>query len=570
MRSSDGGLDEVLAKARPGLAGLARSESGHDLGARADRFAGRIGRLCGWRRYLLAVIAGASGSLAFAPYNAWPILFVSFGILVWLLDGDYLDHETSKEQMRAAGWTGFAFGVGFFLSGFYWIATAFLVEPWRDGWLIPFALAGFSAWMAIYFTGATIGAMALWHRGASRVFALAFAFGLAEFIRGHLFTGQPWDLIGYGLTGTLPLMQLASIFGVYALSVLAVLVFAAPAAMASPGGPALAGRSTSVPLTLIMLGLLGAGAGWGSWRLDHAKDGDTGLHIRIVQPAVDQADKWKPGNGEAIFSEYLDLSRERHHGRDLSDVNLLVWPETAIPAPLPDEPLALKAIGDMLPKGTSLLVGSIRLDEHVDRAGRLTSTDFYNSLLTIGDNGRILDSYDKMHLVPFGEYLPFEKLMDRLGIMALTGVRGGFTAGSGPRRLTAPGAPPFMPLICYEIVFPDEVNDDMATRPGWMLNVTNDAWFGRSIGPYQHFHQARVRAVEQGLPLVRAANTGISAIVDPYGRIETHLGLFQKGVVDGDLPSAISSTLFVRFERAIEAAVLALGLFGCLLLRRTN
>ena len=191
------------------------------------------------------------------------------------------------------------------------------------------------------------------------------------------------------------------------------------------------------------------------------------------------------------------------------------------------------------------------------------ATRIYNSLLAISDKGEVLDGYDKIHLVPFGEYLPFQDFMESLGIFQMTGVRGGFSAGTGSRLLSVPGAPPARPLICYEIIFPDEVMDK-SQRPGWLLNVTNDAWFGGSAGPYQHFHQAQLRAVEQGLPVVRAANTGISAIIDPYGRVLGELGLKKEGVVDGLLPEALPTTKFVTWERWIEIAVLVFALLGWL------
>ena len=211
-------------------------------------------------------------------------------------------------------------------------------------------------------------------------------------------------------------------------------------------------------------------------------------------------------------------------------------------------------------------MGAVRLGEERDAQGRLTSRRIYNSLLVIDDKAQILGTYDKIHLVPFGEYLPFQDFMERLGIMQLTGVRGGFSPGSRPRLLSIPGAPPASPLICYEIIFPDDVTDK-ETRPGWLLNVTNDAWFGTSAGPHQHFHQAELRAVEQGLPVVRAANTGISAIIDPYGRVVAELGLGKEGVVDGLLPQALPPTPFARWGRLIEGLVLALAIAGWLALR---
>ncbi|MCJ7597225.1 MAG: apolipoprotein N-acyltransferase, partial [Methyloceanibacter sp.] len=262
-----------------------------------------------------------------------------------------------------------------------------------------------------------------------------------------------------------------------------------------------------------------------------------------------------------IFDEYIDLSKSAGGTRGLQGVNLVIWPETAVPFLLADSPDALAAIGELLPDGSTLLVGSARLIETRDELGNIEERRVYNSLLVIDDKANVAGVYDKIHLVPFGEYLPFQDFLESLGFLHLTGVRGGFSPGRGPRLLAVPGAPPASPLICYEIIFPDAIIA-FEGRTGWLLNVTNDAWFGTSAGPYQHFHQARIRAVEQGLPLVRAANTGISAIVDPYGRIVAELGLGERGVVDGLLPRALNPTLFVRHGRAIELAVLGLALLA--------
>ena len=250
----------------------------------------------------------------------------------------------------------------------------------------------------------------------------------------------------------------------------------------------------------------------------------------------------------------------------MAGINIVIWPETAVPFLLADTPDALEAIGAALPEGTSLVVGSARLVEERDTEGAFLPARIYNSLLVIDDQGRVVSSYDKMHLVPFGEYLPFQDFMESLGIMQLTGVRGGFSSGAGPRLLPIPGAPPASPLICYEIIFPDDVTDGSA-RPGWLLNVTNDAWFGSSAGPYQHFHQAQVRAVEQGLPVVRAANTGISALIDPYGRILAEINLGEKGVIDVDLPKVGPPTLFVQLGIILEISTIAFALAAWLACR---
>lgn len=505
------------------------------------------------------MLLGAVSVLAFAPVHFWPILFVSFGGLVWLLDGCHEPRAALGDRLKCAGLTGFWFGFGFFLAGLYWVAEAFLIEPWRHGWLIPFVMTVFPAGMALFFAAACVLAMALWRPGPARVFALAIAIGLAEYARGHVLTGFPWNLIGYGLLANGPLMQLAALFGVYALSLVAVLLFAAPAAIWNANGRRSKG---TVVLAAILFVLLGLGYVWGDWRLAAAPEGTTGVRLRIVQANVDQADKWRPENSAEIFAEYLDLTRTE----GLAEMDLVIWPETALPFLLGDSPDALAAIGEVLPQDTTLLVGVARVVEQRDPNGRLEERDVFNSLLAVGNGGQILDSYDKMHLVPFGEYLPFQDFLEGLGFMQMTGVRGGFSEGMGPRLLDIPGLPPVWPLICYEIIFPDEIADQ-GTRAGWMLNVTNDAWFGSSAGPYQHFHQAQVRAVEQGLPVVRAANTGISAVIDPWGRVLAEIGLGEKGIIDAKLPKVGPRTTYVALGMNMEILVLILGIFGWMVCR---
>jgi apolipoprotein N-acyltransferase len=539
--------------------------SGFRILSFGERAATWVAGLKGARRAVFAVLLGALSVVAFAPVHAWPVLFLTFGALVWLLDGCQAQHESLSHRLKCAGLVGFWFGFGYFLAGFYWIAEAFLVEPWRHGWLLPFVMTAMPGGMALFFAAACALAMPFWLPGPGRVFALAIALGLAEFARGHVLTGLPWNLIGYGLLGTLPLMQLAALFGVYALSLLAVLLFASPAAIFAPSGSRLGGRKGTAALASLLVLLLGLGYVWGERRLAAAEEASTGLRLRIVQANIDQANKWRPENSAEIFTAYLDLTKSGGPS-GLDGVKIVIWPETAVPFFLADAPDALLAIGAALPEGTSLLVGSGRLVEERNAQGELSATRIYNSLLVIDDQGRVIGGYDKIHLVPFGEYLPFQDFLESLGIMQLTGVRGGFSAGSGPRLLAVPGAPPASPLICYEIIFPDEVTDK-AVRPGWLLNVTNDAWFGSSAGPYQHFHQAQVRAVEQGLPAVRAANTGISAVIDPYGRVLAEIGLGEQGVIDADLPKVGPPTPFVQFGIVLEISVLALAIAGWLACR---
>ena len=519
--------------------------------------------LRGAGRAVAAVILGALSVLAFAPVHAWPVLFLTFGALVWLLDGCHAEHARLAERLKTAATIGFCFGFGYFLAGLYWVAEAFLVEPWRHGWLLPFVMTALPGGMALFFAAAAALAMLLWVPGPGRAFALAIAFFLAEFARGHVLTGFPWNLLGYSLLGSLPLMQLAALFGVYALSLFAVLLFAAPATIFAPSQSGLAKGRGTFALAALLLVLLVAGYGWGERRLQAAGLDNTNIRLRVVQANIDQAEKWRPENSVEIFTDYLELTQS---GGGLDDIAIVVWPETAVPFLLADDPEALAAIASVLPEETTLLVGSWRLVEERDAEGRFIRNRAYNSVLVVDGEGRITGSYDKIHLVPLGEYLPFQDFLEGLGMMQLTNVRGGFNVGQKPRLLTIPGAPPVTPLICYEIIFPQEITE-AGTHPGWLLNLTNDAWFGSSAGPYQHFHQAQVRAVEQGLPVVRAANTGISAVIDPFGRVRAEIGLGEKGIIDADLPKAGPPTLFVQFGTIVEIATLLLAAMGWLACR---
>jgi len=285
--------------------------------------------------------------------------------------------------------------------------------------------------------------------------------------------------------------------------------------------------------------------------------------LRIMQPNLPQDEKFNYGSRQKIMNHYLSLS-ERATGPQsagLRDVTHLIWPESAFPFFLTREAGALAQIADALPAGTVLLTGAARF---ADSPAGEKGPRAYNSVYAIDHDGTILSVYDKVHLVPFGEYLPFQTTLEKLGLMQLTKVQGGFLAGDRHRSYDVRGAPRFLPLICYEAVFPGVVVP-RGERPGWLLNVTNDAWFGISSGPYQHFQQARVRAIEEGLPLVRAANNGISAVIDPVGRIVAHLPLGSEGVLDAGLPRAIIPTLYARFGDSIAALILAV--LGLIVLR---
>jgi apolipoprotein N-acyltransferase len=283
-----------------------------------------------------------------------------------------------------------------------------------------------------------------------------------------------------------------------------------------------------------------------------------GVRLRIMQPNLQQDEKFNYAAKQKVMRQYLELS-DRATGPQstgMRDVTHLIWPESAFPFLLTREPDALAQIASLLPQGAVLITGAVRAPE---TAPGVAPGGAYNSVYVIDHDGSILSVYDKVHLVPFGEYLPFQSLLESLGIMQLTKLPGGFIAGDRRRAQSVPRAPRFLPLICYEIIFPDEAVP-RGERPGWLLNLTNDGWFGYSSGPYQHLQQARVRAIEQGLPLVRAANTGISAVVDPLGRIIKSLPLSTEGVLDSALPRRIDPPLYVRTGDGVVGLILGAAL----------
>ena len=491
----------------------------------------------GWRRRLIALAAGALSALAMAPFDAWPILFLTFPTLVWLIDGAAVGRRGGVLVAASTGWW---FGFGYFVAGLYWIGYAFLVDAPTFGWMLPFAVIGLPAVLALYTALALAVARLLWTSGAMRVVALGTTLTAAEWLRGHLFTGFPWNVFGYALTSPLPLAQGASIIGIWGLTFAAVLVFASPATLADHRSET---RRPWLPIAL-GLGFLAILGAWGTVRLALTPTRMVDkVHLRIMQPNLQQDVRFNYAARQQVMERYIALSNRASgpQSKGVHDATHLIWPESPFPFILTRDPEALAQIAQLLTPSTVLITGATRLPENFNPA----DPHAYNSMYVIGHDGTILSVYDKVHLVPFGEYLPFEHLLERLGLEELTKQQGGFLAGDRRRLIAIPGAPRALPLICYEIVFPGEVAPP-GERAGWMINITNDGWFGISTGPYQHFQQARVRAIEEGLPLARAANTGISAVVDPVGRIINSLPLGSEGVLDSRLPRAIAPTIYVR------------------------
>ncbi len=526
----------------------------------SDRFRGialSIILSWGWKRAGIALLAGIFSTFAMAPFNAWPVLFLTFPVVVWLIDGAGAGRWRG---VPAAAWTGWWFGLGYFVVGLYWIGEAFLVDADVFAWLMPFAVLGLPAYLAVFTAIGFALARLLWTRDATRILALAVSLTAGEWLRSVTLTGFPWNTFGYALTEPLALAQTASLIGLWGMTFLAVAIFASPAVLidgTARGRKSWIGKPWIAPVAA--LGVLVAMGVFGIVRLSHTPTRFVPkLKLRIMQPDLQQDVKFNYSAKAAVMQKYLTLS-DRSTGPQstgVRDVTVLIWPESAFPFFLTREADAMAQIAALLPKGSVLITGSVRAP---DQPPGTRITRAYNSVYVIDHDGNVLSVYDKLHLVPFGEYLPYQDWMEALGFQQLTKVQGGFIPGTVRRSMEIPGAPRALPLICYEAIFPDAVATP-SDRPGWIVNLTNDGWFGMSTGPYQHLQQARLRAIEQGLPVVRAANTGISAVIDPVGRDVARLGLGIEGVLDSALPSAISPTVYARTGDIPAAVMIAIAL----------
>ncbi|MGI6854120.1 apolipoprotein N-acyltransferase [Mesorhizobium sp. 1B3] len=486
-----------------------------------ERLAGRLVLLSGWRRALVAFAAGGFAVLSVAPYDFFAACFVSFPVLVWLLDG-----ATAEPSARAlarlvpAFSIGWWFGFGYFVFGLWWVGMAMLVEADSFAWALPIAVLVLPAIMSVFYGLATALARAFWTDDIGRIAALAAAFGLAEWLRSFVFTGFPWNPIGYAAMPVPLLMQSVAVVGAPGMNSLSVFVFAMPALLAGRRHRRIGGALAAV--------LVLAHLGFGFHRLAPAGDSDARtLTVRIVQPSIDQATKLDGTARDDVFRTLLRLSAAPPQ-EGAEPPQLILWPETSVPFLFTERPDALTALGQLLGEGQMLIAGAVRAE---GKAGADQATRYYNSVVAINDVGEIVDAVDKIHLVPGGEYLPFEGLFQRLGVDRIVPMPLSFSAGTERHAVALPGGLGAAPFICYEIIFPDLVSEGVAGAD-LVINVTNDGWFGDTPGPYQHFRQAQIRAVETGRTLVRAANTGISGVIDGKGRVIDALAINVRDVID--------------------------------------
>ncbi len=475
----------------------------------------------GWRRYAAAAVLGTVATLALPPVYLFPLLHVAFAGLVWMLPAGL--------RRRTAFFTGWWFGMGYFVFSLYWIGFAPITFSLDLIWILPFAVVGLPIILAVFHGAATLLA-SLWGAGhLRRALVLALAWGATEWLRGEMFTGFPWNLAGYGWLASDALAQSASLFGMYGVTLLAVTAAGLTAGIA--GGPA---RRRWVALGLAAAIPAVAWAG-GAVRVAAAPAPEDnfvpGVGLRLVQANIPQREKWD----RRLIRRNIDL----HLSLSIADrpdwITHVVWPETAATVDLTSSAEARRAVARIVPRDGLLLTGTLRRARAPNRV--------WNSMVAVDGFGNITAVFDKFHLVPFGEYMPLR------GILPFDKVTPGtldFSSGPGPQTLDLKGLPPVSPLICYEAVFPGETVD-AGDRPTWLLNLTNDAWYGETAGPHQHLAITRARAIEEGIPLVRSANTGISAVFDSYGREVARIGLGEQGVLDTGLPEATNSTLYARF-----------------------
>lgn len=528
------------------------------------KVARRLGALAPWQRMLSAFIVGGLTILAYPPVSAFPLLWATFPLLLWLLDG-------CRTRLGAAA-TGWAFGFGYFLVSFHWIANAFYVDADTFGVFAWPAVAALSAAFGLYI-GVVCGLTHLfpppgrddlpYERLAAyvpRVLFFAGAWTIVEWLRGWLFTGFAWNPIATVWSEEmtpvgLPMIQVTALVGTYGLSLITVLAAAAVAVLGSPFRDRRTWLLALAPTAF--LAIVGAG---GALRLAQASDAVVeGVKLRLVQGNISQADRAQPSLWPEHIRDYLRLSEDNLP----QDTTAVIWGEAAVPPlfSVNASEQGRQLLAAAAPENGLLITGGDRGIR--DEAGNV---QIYNSLFVLTRAGDIVATYDKTHLVPFGEYMPLRWLIP---FKKLTEGIGDFSKGQGLATLTVPGLPPVTPLICYEAIFPGAVTPWRGTAPRWLLNLTNDAWFGMSWGPYQHYAQARLRAVEEGLPLVRVANTGISAVIDGYGRTRDSLGLGVKGILDVALPRpAAEATLFGTLRNILPLLAATFAGVGALIYRR--
>lgn len=493
-------------------------------------------------------LLGVFSTLAMPPVALWPILFVTFPLFIWLVDGALFaqspnnDTPSKRKKIKHVFLLSWGFGFGYFVVSLYWLGSSFLVEPEKFAWALPFAVTLLPLFLGLFYAIPLAIASLFWTKGTERLVLFSLAIFSGDWLRSHILTGFPWNLIGHSLTGQLELMQSVTLFGLYGLSAIAALIFSTPAILMSPSTSkskvvSLARISPLFFSAIMLIGLYG----YGAYRLEqvgptnYLKD----IEVVLIQPNISQRDKVDHKKRPNVLLKTIELTEKLPPLDQTEGMHrLIIWPETAIPFALNRAPAILKRLDEMLEPGSTLISGAFHVENNQDIKSS-NNYQVYNSLFVVSNLGEIKNIYDKNHLVPFGEYLPFPQLFRKIGLQAIADERGGFKIGPEPKPVHLEKAPPFLPSICYEAIFPLS-EKTITTGAKWLLNISNDGWFGNTVGPHQHLHQVRLRSVETGLPMIRSVNGGISAIFDGVGREVEKSSLNKSSVIRVKLPKNIA------------------------------
>ena len=487
-------------------------------------------------------IAGSIGAFGFPPVYALPLFVASLIFAVVLCD--------KAETYRKASMIAYVFGFGFYTSAFYWIANALLVDLKAFGLFYPIALLAPGLFFGFFFVPSFLA----WHFFKNtnvwlKILGFSSVFVLFEYVRSFLFTGFPWNMLGTMFAFSDVLIQTASLIGTYGLSfLLLILVFCFYAAL----------KKHYKSAAIVFVGILSVMILFGELRILRYDDSSAEITIRLVQPSIPQSLKWEEQALEDNLADYINLSRQE----GFENVKLVVWGETATAFNPADSLYYKMLIREAVPSKGYLITGVLRYDKDADK--------LYNSASVINDKGETVAFYDKNHLVPFGEYLPFRKFWPKW-MKPIASQIADFSKGEKYKKIELPDLPPFSVLICYEIIFPDEVLN-RKDKPSFLVVLSNDGWYGKSFGPYQHFVAAKMRAVEEGITIIRSANNGISAMIDPLGQIIYRpLGLNKRGVIDVAPPIGMSmGTIYSSGVKIFIQLIMLLIFCGCLVIKTFN
>jgi apolipoprotein N-acyltransferase len=503
----------------------------------------RVLAVGGFRGFILTVLLGAVSVLGHAPFYLWPVTIICLALLMLRLD----DAHEQERPLRAAFWRGFAFALGYFLAGLYWIGSAFIARGPEFVPYMPFAILLMSAGLAVFWGVAGLAYIRFSRGGVSSIWRagiFASVFFIVEFLRGHIFSGFPWNLPGYIFPAGKPISQIASIVGIYGITALVFILSAALALLIER-------RQQWLPIVMSFVVLI-ACYGYGAVRLSASDiQYEADVKLRIVHANIPQRDKFDPNKYVSTANTYLQLSRSA----GFDDVTHIIWPEGAIPGLMLEDQGLMAAIDTMFRSGSGqgnkkppVFITQTLRAEPKPGSDKLA---YYNAAAAVtfadGQPPTISPYYDKQKLVPFGEFIPGGNLLENIGLHSLSTALESMTPGKSGEVPALPGLPPASIQICYEIIFPgftSRSQPQSGRPPNWILNLSNDSWYGNSTGPRQHINQARYRAIEQGLPVVRATSGGVSGVIDPYGRQLNQLGPGEQGVIDARLPRPIAKGIY--------------------------